>query len=83
MSVAGSSSEQKPLACGVPKGSVLGPIFFTIYTLLLADIAPKYKLSFRLYTDGTQIYLSFDYNDSTNTTAWELYTWNKALDAGK
>ena len=30
VTLSGSSSEPRPLTCGVPQGSVLGPIFFTI-----------------------------------------------------
>ena len=60
VSINGTMSETKILKCGVPQGSVLGPILFIMYTAPLENLIKSHNLDCMMYADDTQLFLSFD-----------------------
>lgn len=53
----GSYSDLLPVASGVPQGSILGPLLYTIYTSSLFNCIRDCK--YQVYADDTQLHFSF------------------------
>ena len=69
--VNGVFSSSRSIECGVPQGSVLGPILFTIYLGPLGDIIRKHGLPFHLYADDSQLYITFKPITSENLVVFK------------
>ena len=73
----GESSDRKMITCGVPQGSVLGPLLFLVYINDLPNISKI--LDFYLFADDTNIYLEDDslqnLEKKVNKELGNLYLW--------
>ena len=65
--IGSSLSELHELLFGVPQGSVLGPLLFSLYTTPLSKVIRRHSdIKFHFYADDTQLFVHLSYKNATS-----------------
>jgi hypothetical protein len=68
---------QKNVLCGVPQGSILGPLFFLLYINDICNVSEVVNLI--IFADDTNIFFSHNYHNylvnTLNVEINKLFDW--------
>jgi len=79
--IGSSSSSVATLTTGVPQGSVLGPILFSLYISPLSHLIAAHNLQHQQYANDTQLFIAISPTDPTQSLTelesclTDLYCW--------
>ena len=63
----GVRSQQRTVPYGVPQGSVIGPMGFSLYSSPIEDIIEAHDLDSMIYADDSQVYFTFRPHESNSS----------------
>ena len=71
-------SEEHPLKFGVPQGSILGPILYSLYVKEMEAIAFKHNVSIHVYADDVVVYATCKNVVSLQECLLDINLWAKS-----
>jgi len=70
-------SKTLPVVCGVPQGSVLSPLLYTMYTKSIGEICWRHNVLYHCYADDIQLYCAAE---GSEDLAAKLSSINECID---
>ena len=61
--VAVNKHKKYVINCGMPQGSILGPVLLSLHMLPLCSVIKRYGINFHSYTNDTQLYIAVSPDD--------------------
>ena len=62
--VDGKHSAKISVKTGVPQGSVIGPILFSLYLLPLLDLLNEFNIPYHFYADDSQLFIEITLDEN-------------------